>query len=112
MRTTPRRLLLALSLVLGMCLAAPPATARPARTLSAPSGTGMLQAAFAAAAAEFGVPERLLLAVSYNLSRWESHTGAPSVAGGYGPMHLVDSARSFDAKGEGDPTPQSLPRAL
>ena len=48
-----------------------------------------LQSAFRGAAAEFGVPESVLLSVSYNVSRWEQHGGAPSVSGGYGPMHLT-----------------------
>jgi N-acetyl-anhydromuramyl-L-alanine amidase AmpD len=45
------------------------------------------QQAFAKAAQEFGVPENLLLAVSYNESRWEMNTGA-SIDGGYGVMDL------------------------
>ena len=52
-----------------------------------------LQSAFTRASLEFGVPLSVLLSVSYNVSRWEQHGGAPSVSGGYGPMHLtrVDS---------------------
>jgi N-acetyl-anhydromuramyl-L-alanine amidase AmpD len=54
-----------------------------------------LQSAFTAASLEFGVPVSVLLSVSYNVSRWEQHGGAPSVSGGYGPMHLtrVDSGQ-------------------
>ena len=54
-----------------------------------------LQSAFTRAALEFGVPVSVLLSVSYNVSRWEQHGGAPSVSGGYGPMHLtrVDSSQ-------------------
>jgi len=48
---------------------------------------------FAAAAEEFGVPESVLLAVSYLESRWDAHAGQPSRAAGYGPMHLTDAAR-------------------
>ena len=59
---------------------------RPADAATPP---GALQQAFSAAAREFGVPESVLLAVSYNESRWESHAG-PSTSGGYGVMHLVD----------------------
>jgi len=47
------------------------------------------QGDFAAAAREFGVPESVLLGVSYLHSRWDAHAGLPSTAGGYGPMHLV-----------------------
>ncbi|MEO3746780.1 N-acetylmuramoyl-L-alanine amidase [Plantactinospora sp. B5E13] len=48
------------------------------------------QQEYAAAAAEFGVPESVLLAVSYLESRWDSNAGTPSTSGGYGPMHLTD----------------------
>jgi len=48
------------------------------------------QAAFAEASRAYGVPESVLLAVSYLESRWEGHDGRPSVSAGYGPMHLVD----------------------
>ncbi|MEV7450477.1 N-acetylmuramoyl-L-alanine amidase [Streptomyces nigra] len=63
---------------------------------AAPSGThadsgDRLQSAFAAAAAEYHVPSSVLLGVSYLQSRWETHSGAPSVSGGYGPMHLTDA---------------------
>ncbi|HEX8705541.1 MAG TPA: N-acetylmuramoyl-L-alanine amidase, partial [Myxococcaceae bacterium] len=53
------------------------------------SDSTALQTAFTTAAAEFGVPVSVLLSVSYNVSRWEQHGGAPSVSGGYGPMHLT-----------------------
>ncbi|GAA3097449.1 hypothetical protein [Nonomuraea salmonea] len=52
---------------------------------------GGRQADFAAAAREYGVPESVLLAVSYLESRWDANGGRPSTAGGYGPMHLVDA---------------------
>jgi len=42
---------------------------------------------FMAASQEFGVPEDVLLALSYNESRWESHIGM-SNDGGYGLMDL------------------------
>ncbi|WP_067397385.1 peptidoglycan recognition protein family protein [Streptomyces sp. F-3] len=53
--------------------------------------TGRLQRAFASAAAEYRVPLSVLMGVSYLQSRWEGHGGAPSVTGGYGPMHLTDA---------------------
>ena len=62
--------------------------------------SGSLQRAFAAAASEFGVPERVLLAVSYTLTRWEPSL-APSAAGGFGPMQLVDPAAAM-TNGKGD----------
>ncbi|MEU9187130.1 N-acetylmuramoyl-L-alanine amidase [Streptomyces sp. NPDC048484] len=56
---------------------------------SAPSAR--LQHAFADASAAYDVPQSVLLAVSYLQSRWDAHDGAPSVTGGYGPMHLTDA---------------------
>ncbi|SDJ96713.1 N-acetylmuramoyl-L-alanine amidase [Nonomuraea maritima] len=49
------------------------------------------QADFASAARAYGVPESVLLGVSYLQSRWDANGGRPSTAGGYGPMHLVDA---------------------
>ncbi|MYQ46164.1 N-acetylmuramoyl-L-alanine amidase, partial [Streptomyces sp. SID4985] len=72
-------------LLLPLLGAAPSSGAAPA-----PSDDS-LQRAFAAASAEYHVPQSLLLAVSYLQSRWDSHAGAPSVSGGYGPMHLTDA---------------------
>jgi N-acetyl-anhydromuramyl-L-alanine amidase AmpD len=70
-------------------------------TLSPASAqSGSLQSAFAAAASEFGVPENVLLAVSYTLTRWEP-SGGPSAAGGFGPMQLTDPSAS-QANGKGD----------
>ncbi|MEV6166877.1 peptidoglycan recognition family protein [Streptomyces sp. NPDC051954] len=56
-----------------------------------------LQQAFAAAAAEYHVPQSVLLGVSYLQSRWDTHGGAPSVTGGYGPMHLTDARTALAA---------------
>lgn len=52
------------------------------------------------AARQFGVPERVLLAVAYNESRWEQRDGAPSTTGAYGVMALTD-VPAADAKGVG-----------
>ncbi|GGJ16331.1 amidase [Streptomyces brasiliensis] len=49
-----------------------------------------LQNEFAAAAQKYHVPRSVLMGVSYQQTRWDSHPGTPSVGGGYGPMHLVD----------------------
>jgi hypothetical protein len=76
--------LAAAALLLPLVSAAPSATAeRP--------GSGALQDEFAAAAARYDVPESVLLGVAYLQSRWDTHSGAPSVTGGYGPMHLTDA---------------------
>ncbi|MGA5732132.1 N-acetylmuramoyl-L-alanine amidase [Streptomyces seoulensis] len=56
-----------------------------------------LQRAFGSAAAEYRVPQSVLLAVSYLQSRWDAHAGAPSVSGGYGPMHLTDAPAALAA---------------
>lgn len=60
-------------------------------------GDGALLQAFTAASAKYHVPRSVLLGVSYLQSRWDSHDGAPSVTGGYGPMHLTDAATALAA---------------
>ncbi|MYS15343.1 N-acetylmuramoyl-L-alanine amidase, partial [Streptomyces sp. SID4982] len=81
--------LVSAALVLPLLGAAPAApTASPA---------DQLQRAFDSAAAEYHVPRELLLAVSYLQSRWDAHAGAPSVSGGYGPMHLTDARTALTA---------------
>ncbi|MFH8391834.1 N-acetylmuramoyl-L-alanine amidase [Streptomyces sp. NPDC018036] len=72
------------ALLLPLLGAAPSSSAE-----EAPATT--LQRAFASASAEYHVPQSVLLAVSYLQSRWDTHAGAPSVTGGYGPMHLTDA---------------------
>ncbi|MZE55735.1 N-acetylmuramoyl-L-alanine amidase, partial [Streptomyces sp. SID5770] len=90
------------ALLFPLLSAAPPAGA------DAPEA-GSLQGQFARAAARHGVPESVLLAVSYLQSRWDGHRGAPSVTGGYGPMHLTDAvtaltrAAPHHSDGEEDP---------
>jgi hypothetical protein len=71
-------------------------------------GEGPLREAFTRAAAEYDVPRSVLLGVSYMESRWDVHAGRPSVAGGYGPMHLTDLATAVaeaphHSHGEEDP---------
>ncbi|MFF4989905.1 N-acetylmuramoyl-L-alanine amidase [Streptosporangium saharense] len=95
----------------GIAFAAALTLAAPAPVWQAPpygmaASLTPLREAFALAAREYGVPERVLLAVSYMESRWDANRGLPSVAGGYGPMHLVDG-RAVTTGGhrdaEGDP---------
>jgi hypothetical protein len=76
--------------VASAALLLPLISAVPSATAAQP-GAGVLQGAFAAAAAEYRVPQSVLLGVSYLQSRWDTHGGAPSVSGGYGPMHLTDA---------------------
>ncbi|QIY65847.1 peptidoglycan recognition family protein [Streptomyces sp. RPA4-2] len=59
-----------------------------------PAAEPKLQNVFTDAADEYHVPRSVLMGVSYLQSRWDSRPGAPSVAGGYGPMHLVDTRRA------------------
>ncbi|WP_190157786.1 N-acetylmuramoyl-L-alanine amidase [Streptomyces litmocidini] len=115
-------------LLLPLLSAAPPAGA------DVPEA-GVLQEQFARAAERHGVPESVLLAVSYLQSRWDAHGGAPSVTGGYGPMHLTDAVTALartaphhseggeDARGDGSrpartggdvpvPAPEELPERL
>ncbi|WP_328859664.1 N-acetylmuramoyl-L-alanine amidase [Streptomyces sp. NBC_00306] len=72
------------ALLLPLVSAGPSATAEQ-------RGSGSLQREFAAAAAQYRVPQSVLLGVSYLQSRWDTHGGAASVTGGYGPMHLTDA---------------------
>ncbi|NGO06566.1 N-acetylmuramoyl-L-alanine amidase [Streptomyces sp. HC44] len=80
------------ALLLPLLGAAPSDSAeRVSSQASSQAPSGHLQNAFATAAAEYQVPQSVLLAVSYLQSRWDTHEGAPSVTGGYGPMHLTDA---------------------
>ncbi len=53
------------------------------------AGDPSLQSQFANAAREFDVPQSVLMAVSYNQTRWESHDGEPSTTGAYNVMGLT-----------------------
>ncbi|MEU8542519.1 peptidoglycan recognition family protein [Streptomyces sp. NPDC048717] len=78
-------------------------SATPSATAEAPV-PGSLQQQFAVAAEHHGVPQSVLLAVSYLQSRWDAHGGAPSVTGGYGPMHLTDAVTALaEAPHHSDP---------
>ena len=72
--------------------AVPPRQA-PAQASAQSPGSRM--ALMSAAAREFGVPARLLLAISYNQTRWARTGDSPSIDGGYGLMNLT--AKSFPA---------------
>ncbi|MFD0664713.1 N-acetylmuramoyl-L-alanine amidase [Thermocatellispora tengchongensis] len=82
-----------------------------------PAGEDPRQAAYAEAARTYGVPEEILLAVSYLQSRWDTHAGRPSTAGGYGPMHLTAPVElppraPDDLRGDGSvPAHAPIPRA-
>lgn len=97
-----------------------PLSGTPSASAGQPRTDG-LQQAFTDAAARFHVPRSVLLGVSYLESRWDGHGGAPSVSGGYGPMHLTDARTALartpefstgdeDARGD-DARPHKRPAA-
>lgn len=84
--------------VTGVSSAEPPAAPVTAQQ----AGPDALAAAFKAASAQYGVPESVLLAVSYAQSRWDDHEGKSSTSGGYGPLHLtaVDPSTTSERSGQ------------
>ncbi|WP_394846033.1 N-acetylmuramoyl-L-alanine amidase [Pendulispora brunnea] len=69
--------------------------------------SGARQQAFTRASQEYGVPESVLLAVSYMESRWDTNAGQPSRSAGYGPMHLTDlEAVESSSHGDGADDPR------
>ena len=98
---------LATSLVTGMAAGtASGATGWPmmsrAHATATATAPGHRMALMRAAAREFRVPVGLLLAISYNQTRWERQGNTPSIDGGYGLMDLTTG--SFPAGyGRGDP---------
>ncbi|MFC7546282.1 N-acetylmuramoyl-L-alanine amidase [Plantactinospora sp. GCM10030261] len=98
------RVLIATALVAVATLvpAGGPATADP--------GTDGRQRAYARAATEYGVPESVLLGVSYLESRWNTNAGTPSTAAGYGPMHLTDARHVRNQPRSGHYGPAEDPR--
>lgn len=98
----------AAALLLPLVSAAPSGPDGQPRAAAAQPAADSLQQAFADAAARYGVPRDVLLAVAYMESRWDGHGGAPSVSGGYGPMHLTDARtalaeRPHHSHGDEDP---------
>ena len=91
----------------GRAAAAARGAAAAAGLRATPSATagqrrrGALQQAFTDAAQQYQVPQSVLLGVSYLESRWDSHQGAPSVTGGYGPMHLTDARTALASRTPG-----------
>ncbi|MEU5220001.1 peptidoglycan recognition family protein [Streptomyces sp. NPDC020807] len=93
-RTPPNRVPRAVGAAACAALLLPLLSAAPSAVADEPDAA-TLQGQFARAAARHGVPESVLLAVSYLQSRWDAHGGAPSVTGGYGPMHLTDAVTAL-----------------
>lgn len=82
-----RRMVLAAAVAAATALA----TTGPVAAEPATDNPTDRQQQYAAAADEYGVPQSVLLGVSYLESRWDTHPGQPSTSGGYGPMHLTDA---------------------
>ncbi|MFG2136386.1 N-acetylmuramoyl-L-alanine amidase [Streptomyces sp. NPDC048650] len=110
-RTTRSALRRSATAVAAAVLLLPLVSAAPSAGAGKP-GPDALQRAFTEAAAQYHVPRSVLLGVSYLESRWDDHGGAPSVSGGYGPMHLTDARTAVarapefdegdeDARGDG-----------
>ncbi len=103
---------LAVTAALGGAAAAsshPAAAGHPAPGPAARPAAGSRMASFRAAARASGVPDRLLLAIGYEESRWEPHGAMPSADGGYGLMNLT--ARTFtvaSARGEAGQQPRRV----
>src|SRR5262249_1571789 len=73
-------------------------------------GGGQGRVLVEAGGGEFGVPAGLLLAISYDQTRWDRPGGSPSVDGGFGLMDLTAST-SPPTDGRGDPA-QPAPRKV
>jgi len=86
---------------MGLAAAIAMVSATPLTALAA-SQQNNRQEIFSKAANEFNVPKSVLMAVSYNESRWENHHGQASVNGGYGLMNLTTSTQT-DIDERGDP---------
>ncbi|MEU6480336.1 N-acetylmuramoyl-L-alanine amidase [Streptomyces sp. NPDC047017] len=87
----------------GVATVPSPAQATPSHTSShTPSrpSADSRQHTFERAAAQYGVPLPVLLAVSYHESAWDAHAGESSTSGGYGPMHLTDVTPAMLAGGD------------
>ncbi len=91
---------------------APSADASHRVDCSSVLAAGSRQQAFAAASEAAGVPAPVLLAVSYQESRWDDHGGHPSTSGGYGPLHLTDLAVPHLADGRGVGAPRVPEQSL
>ncbi|NUT33885.1 MAG: N-acetylmuramoyl-L-alanine amidase, partial [Hamadaea sp.] len=79
-----------LTILLGAALLVAPATPAAAGPPRTPLGDG-LAAAFTAAAAAYGVPRDLLVAIGHSETRLIDHRGTPSQDNGYGVMHLAEN---------------------
>ena len=86
-----RRRLLALGVAVCTAIGTAIGLAPSPAATAAPAPGGTLNEAFAAAAAEFGVPRDLVVAVGYGETHLDGHRGEPSQDNGFGVMHLVSN---------------------
>jgi hypothetical protein len=102
MRRRPKILAAFAAVALAITVTGVSSSGGPPAAASTPGPSATAAAAFSAAAAKYGVPESVLLAVSYAETRWDDHRGASSTDGGYGPMHLtaVDPSTVIDLSGK------------
>lgn len=87
-----------------------PLLAGPAACTGGTAADRQLQNVFTDAADEYHVPRSVLLGVSYLQSRWDARPGTPSVLGGYGPMHLVDTRQAKAKDKSQTPAPSDAHR--
>jgi hypothetical protein len=86
MRRRPKILAALAAVALPMAVSGVSSAEPPPVAVASPQD---LASAFRAASQQYGVPESILLAVSYAQTRWDDHEGKSSTSGGYGPMHLT-----------------------
>jgi hypothetical protein len=90
MRRRPKILAALAAVALPISMTGVSSLGPPAATAASPGPASAAAAeAFRAASAKYGVPESVLLAVSYAQTRWDDHQGKSSTSGGFGPMHLT-----------------------
>ncbi|MHC3474816.1 N-acetylmuramoyl-L-alanine amidase [Streptomyces sp. 7R007] len=97
--------LAATGLVIGVVAQAALGSGAPdasAEAASAGQPSHSLQKDFQSAADEFHVPSSVLMAVSYQMTLWESHDGRPSVTGNYNVMGLTSVSASDLDRSLGD----------
>lgn len=101
MRRRPKLLAALAAVALPMTVVGVSTSGPPSAAAASPTPSASAAEAFKAASAQYGVPEAVLLAVSYAETRWDDHQGKSSTSGGYGPMHLtaVDPSTAVDLSG-------------
>ena len=101
MRRRPKLLAALAAVALPMAVVGFSSGGPPSAAAATPAPSAGAAEAFKTASAQYGVPESVLLAVSYAETRWDDHQGKASTSGGYGPMHLTaaDPSAAVDLSG-------------